>query len=184
MARVRKWVEWAGVVLVVANVAVIFWLHYGMADSFLGLGPVEEIAERFDHSYSTTDNPHQVWPGDPAFRPMLRLMDWYSRTPPDAKRVVYIVRLKAFASAKGPMMPNGQVAEWTAPTPIIVSYLPEGKPGTAQDFVDVGTAVDLHAWIQRARDDFHFIVVDVLFGVLSALIAVLLVVIRAEAIWG
>jgi hypothetical protein len=45
---------------------------------------------------------------------------------------------------------------------------------TREDYVFVGTIGDLHTWIQRDESDFDFLIRTILFGTLSACVAVFL----------
>lgn len=67
--------------------------------------------------------------------------------------------------------------EWTAPTtPIALLYKewPGHRFVGPEDVVFVGTIGDLHAWMQRDESDFDFLIRTILFGTLSACVAVFL----------
>ena len=81
------------------------------------------------------------------------------------------VRFVAVASAQN----EAAHSEWTAPTtPVVLLY--KDWPGHVppEDVVLVGTIGDLHTWIQRDESDFDFLIRTILFGALSACVAVFL----------
>ncbi len=158
------------------GVLLVIGLHFGLADAVLGLRPAIEVAETYDHSYDIAHLPRVVHPEDAAWKPMMRLIRWYSRKTVDYSRAQTIARFVALDSKD--LEVNGAVlAEWTAPsTPFVVLYgrLDDGRKYTMKDAVFVGTIGELHDWIQRARDDFHFWTNDAVLGALSAGVMVLL----------
>jgi len=82
-------------------------------------------------------------------------------------------RFVAVASAQN----EASHSEWTAPTtPVALLY--KEWPGHGfvppEDVVFVGTIGDLHTWIQRDESDFDFLIRTILFGTLSACVAVFL----------
>lgn len=165
----RRVLEIIAVVVSALSFIVIVALHFGLADRVLNLGPANTLANRFDISYGS-NGPYMVHPGDPAFTPTLWLIERYSKNRPDPQKVRTIARWVAIAAFKpAKPLPGDVDAEWTVPTtPIVVAYgYPDIRPVDKHDAVFVGDIQDLHDWIQRARDDFHFWTTDVIIALLA-----------------
>jgi hypothetical protein len=141
----------------------------GYWDRVRGLDLAEEVAERFEKSVGP-DDARPVRAGDAEFEPVLTLIRKYSATKlADDKTPQVIVRFQAKVYDAQRLDPSGALAQWTSPaTPIAVMYFdwpnvkfPENLVPSDQDAV-VGTLGNLHEWIARSREDFHFLVVDLL----------------------
>ena len=113
-------------------------------------------------------------PGDSAWPIVMRVIAKYSHAKLLAGREPRVfAQFVAVASARN----EAAHSEWTAPTtPVALLYKewPGHGPVPPEDFVIVGTIGDLHAWIQRDESDFDFFIRTILFGVLSACVAVFL----------
>jgi hypothetical protein len=72
-------------------------------------------------------------------------------------------------------LPNGAVAEWTAPsTPVVLVYGPGKVLTTGVDhIVVVGDIGNLSTWIAEYRDYWTFVLNDVLLGLLSVVTGLL-----------
>ncbi|HTZ68707.1 MAG TPA: hypothetical protein VMB83_14835 [Roseiarcus sp.] len=104
----------------------------------------------------------------------MRVITKYSHAQLPAGRKPWVfARFVAVASAQN----EAAHGEWTAPTtPVALLY--KEWPGHGfvppEDVVFVGTIGDLHTWIQKDEGDFDFLVRTILFGALSACVAVFL----------
>jgi hypothetical protein len=138
-----------------------------------GTNALADVAGHFDSSYSQ-DAGLPVRPGDKAWPIVMRVIAKYShvRLPTEREPLVF-GRFVAVASAQN----DAAHGEWTAPTtPVALLY--KEWPGHGfvppEDVVFVGTIGDLHTWIQRDESDFDFLTRTILFGALSACVAVFL----------
>jgi hypothetical protein len=96
----------------------------------------------------------------------------------DGKTPQVIVRFQAKVFDAQLLGQTGKLAQWTSPaTPVAVMYFnwpnvrfPNGTVPTDQ-FTIVGTLGNLHEWIARSHDDFHFWIVDLLLvGVVPVMV--------------
>jgi hypothetical protein len=133
------------------------------------LDEVETVAARFEQSYAR-DASHPVSVGDPAWKPLIKLIYKYSNADlPKDKEPQTVARLSATLSGEQ-KDPNGQlVSEWTAPsTRFMVLYRRwPGQTVPKEDWRVAGTIGDLRSWILRSKDDLRFLVKDVFFVLLS-----------------
>lgn len=166
MVRILKFAS--AIIIPLCVLTFVISMRAGIWDWWLGIDKVVKVAENFETSYAP-DACRPVRAGDPAWKPLLKLIDKYSiaNLPKDRKPKVF-ARSVAILSQKIDMGP-GVIAEWTAPsTPIVLIY--RDWPGRAvppQDYRIVGTLGDLRTWINRSRDDFRFFMQDILLAVLS-----------------
>ena len=113
-------------------------------------------------------------PGDRAWPAVMRVITRYSRAQLLTGREPRVfAQFVAIASAQN----EAAHGEWTAPTtPVALLY--KEWPGHGfvppEDVVFVGTIGDLRTWIQRDESDFDFLIRTILFGSLSACVAVFL----------
>jgi len=166
--RQKRWIDFVLSVLLPASILlVVLAEHYGVFESWRGLDLVEEVADRFSHSY-TPDASKPVYPEDAAWKPMIELIEKYSkvklRTDKEPKT---IARFQATLSTK-----EVDSFEWTSPsTPFVVLYRhwPENSgPGIPkEDYTVVGSIGDLQSWITQSKNDFHFLINDIVLGVIA-----------------
>jgi hypothetical protein len=162
----ERWVDLSLLALLpLASAAVVAAEHFGVFDRWTGLTAAEQVSARFDESYAP-DASRPVFRGDPAWKPMMRLIRTYSKAKLQAdKQPGEIARFQASLST------NSQGYEWTAPsTPIVVlyGYWPPGagRAPPRDDITIVGTIGQLHEWIDRSRNQFHFLVNDLLLALM------------------
>jgi hypothetical protein len=87
----------------------------------------------------------------------------------DSKTPQVIARLQAKVYDAQFLGADGKLAQWTSPaTPIVIFYydwpnvrFPGGTVPQDQGAI-VGTLGNLHEWIARSHEDFHFWIVDLL----------------------
>lgn len=166
--RVLSWI--------VAALAIGFAVanHTGIIDRVRGLNYATAVAAQYDLSYGP-NGPKPIYPGDPAWPIVMRLIREYSSAQlPTNRSPLVIARLRALASVVNTNVPG--LPQWTAPTtPIVVLYRPWPDPGASpigpKDYQVVGTIGDLHNWIARDSDDFRFWTSDVLLAALALLLA-------------
>jgi hypothetical protein len=151
--------------------AFIITDHYEAWDRVRGLNEVKIVAARMNVSYAEAKR--QYWPSDKEWIPTLALITRYTKAQlPQGKSPVMIARYKAVASAKIDITP-GSSAEWTAPTtPLVLLY--RDPPLSMDDAVIVGDIGDLSVWIDKSKSDFRFLIQNVLLGVFSIALAVLI----------
>ncbi len=142
--------------------------HSGWIDHWRGLDEVQQVADRFDLSYAP-DASRPVYPEDAEWKPTIALIRKYSKVKLRTdKQPQTIARFKATLSTNE--TPAG--FEWSSPsTPFGVLYRrwPQnsGVNIPLDDFAVVGTIGDLQNWIAQSRADFHFLINDVLLGILA-----------------
>lgn len=158
-------------IMPVLYLAFVVSEHYGFWDWVRGLDQVRVVAQRMNTSYA--DAKRQYRPGDPEFEPTLDLIEKYTKAELKRDRQpVLIARYKAVASA---VIDTGQgmTAEWTAPTtPVYLGYV--DNPAQTSDVVQVGDINDLFVWIDQSRNDFRFLIQNVLLAVFSLTLGVLI----------
>lgn len=143
----------------------------GFWDWWFGLNHVERAVASFEKSYSP-DASQWVKPGDPAWEPLMRLVNKYSIADlPKQRQPKMFARFTAVASSKLDIG-QGQIAEWTAPTtPIALLYREwPGQTVPVEEYRVIGSISDLRTWISQSRDDFRFMVQDVFLSALSILL--------------
>lgn len=170
--RFEKITDWA--TIFVASLSFVFVVvdHYHGWDRLRGINLMLETAKNFDLSY-TPGASSPIYPTDAHWKPTLVLIKKYSSIElPEDREPRVIARFQAVSSAQMSVGPSGQIVEWTAPsTPIAVLYKDwPGNPVPPQDFRIVGTISDLHSWIDQYRDDFTFLMHDLILGALSLLL--------------
>jgi hypothetical protein len=164
--RIKQWLEFALAVGLPAMTLLLVWAeHSGLIDHWRGLDRVQAVADNFSVSYDPNAcNP--VYPDNPAWKPLIEIIQRYSKSPLRRDRQPQTVaRFQATLSGKSDIG-NEHFSEWTAPsTPFVVLYRhwPEntGAEIPRDDFTVVGTIGDLQSWITQSKDDFHFLVNDV-----------------------
>ena len=169
--NVKQIARWTGVVVSAASVLFAILTYLGVWNEWRGDNLLTDVARSFDSSYSP-DAGRPVRPGDKAWPVVMRVIRKYSRAQlPAGKEARVFVRFVAVASAQN----EAAHGEWTAPTTPVALLFKEW-PGHVppEDVVLVGTIGDLHTWIQRDESDFDFLVRTILFGALSACVAVFL----------
>jgi len=165
-ARFLKFV--AAIIIPLIVLSFVISMRVGCWDRFFGLDKVEKVAENFESSYKPNVS-HTVRVGDPAWNPLMRLISKYSNVDlPKDREPRVLARFVAVLSGKTDLG-QGKIAEWTAPsTPIVVIYRDwPGQNVSTQDYRIVGTISDLRTWINRSKDDFRFIIQDILLAILS-----------------
>lgn len=146
----------------------------GIWDYFLGLNEVEKVASRFETSYAEGVD-RQIGPDEPAWKPILNLIDRYSgaKFPTDRKPRCF-VRHQAIWSNKIDLG-NGRIAEWTAPsTPIAIIFVEPLTPMKNEDVLIVGSIGDIRRWVDMRRADLRFVINDVMLGFTAVLFGFLL----------
>ena len=168
-----KLANWFALVFAVLTLALVIAEQLGALDWYLDLKPMQKVAASLSSSYAPAQR--IFTPADSEWRPTIRLIRKYTsvhlpeKTPPKA-----IARFRAVLSGKEDL-PQGGVAEWTAPsTPIVLIYGPGKALRVDVDHVVVvGDVGDLSTWIAEYRDYWKFMLNDVLLGVLSIATALL-----------
>ena len=148
--------------------AFIILEKWGYWDQLRGLDVCQQVADRFERSVGP-DDAVPVRVGDREFEPVVNMIRKYSSTKIPSNRELHVIaRLQAKVYDAQPIGDN-VLAQWTSPaTPIAVMYydwpnrrFPNGT--IPRDEVDiVGTLGNFHEWIARSREDFHFLIVDLL----------------------
>jgi hypothetical protein len=169
--NVKQIARWTGVVVSVGSVLFAFLTYLGVWNEWRGDNLLADVATRFDSSYSQ-DAGRPVRPGDKAWPVLMRVITRYSHAQFLAGREPRVfARFVAVASAQN----EAAHGEWTAPTtPVALLYKEWPGHVPPEDVVLVGTIGDLHTWIQRDESDFDFLIRTILFGALSACVAVFL----------
>jgi hypothetical protein len=145
--------------------------HYDVFDKLRGLDKVQTVASRMNTSYA--DVKRQYRPRDPEWTPTLALIRKYTKAEmPSNRDPVLLARYTAIVSAKAEIEP-GKFAEWTAPTtPLLIFY--SDPPSRFNDYVAVGEIGDLFSWIEKSKADFRFMIQNVLLGIFSITLGVLI----------
>jgi len=164
------------VATVIPPLAVLFFIvaeHAGWIDHWRGIDLVQQVADRFNLSYALGAS-RPVYPTDPEWNSTITLIRKHAKTKLRADKLPQtIARMRATLSTDEAFAET----EWTAPsTPIVVLYRQWPNPGnwpfTQDEFSVVGTIGDLQNWIDQSKADFHFLVDDVLLGVMTVLLSV------------
>jgi hypothetical protein len=153
----------------VLYLAFIIPEKYGWWDRWKGLDQVQQVAERFERSVGP-DDAVPVRVGDKEFEPTLALIKQYSANKLAEDKTPQVIargQAKVYDAQAG--TENGKLTQWTSPaTPIVVFYYdwPNVKfPNDAvpkDQYTIVGSLGNLHEWILRSHEDFHFWIVDLL----------------------
>ena len=151
----RNTIRWVGVAVSLVSVGFATLSYVGFWSYVRGDDLLEALASRLDTSYAQNVS-RQVRPGDPEWRPLIRVITRYTTAHLRADKLpVVFARGRAILSA-----PPYEGSEWTAPTtPIFLLYheLPFPSYRNEQrEIVRVGTLSDLHRWIRKDKDDFNF----------------------------
>lgn len=160
----------AAAVMPALYLAFVVTDHYEVWDRVRGLNDVKAVAARMSISYAEAKR--QYWPRDKEWEPTLALITRYTKFQlPQGRTPVMIARYKAVASAQIEI-PGGENAEWTAPTtPLVLLY---SDPPKNEDTVIVGDIGDLFVWIDKSKSDFRFLIQNVLLGIFSITLGVLI----------
>jgi hypothetical protein len=168
-----KLVKWGALGLSILTFALVVAERLGALDWCLDLKPMQEVAENLSSSYAPVQR--IFTPADSQWRPIIRLVQKYTSVPlPEKERPKAIARMPAVLSGKE-NLPQGGVAEWTAPsTPVVLVYGPGKVLTTGVDhIVVVGDIGNLSTWIAEYRDYWTFVLNDVLLGLLSVVTGLL-----------
>lgn len=167
----------------IAFIAAIALHSDALIDRLLGLGPAVILADRFDNSYGSRDKgPDLIQRGNPAWSPTIALFERYGKSHIDYTQVNYMLRSVAVASSEIPgQTGSAPIAQWTAPsTPIYVytgilvgNHFVGGKQSI------VGTIGEFHEWIQRRREDFRFLVTDIIIAGIALANSIILIFVRS-----
>jgi hypothetical protein len=165
----KRRIEFAvSVLLPLVGLFLVLAEHTGAIDWLLGLDKVEQVADRFDRSYSS-DASRRVYPEDAEWKPTIALIEKYSKIKWQAGRQPQtIARLQAKLSAQ-----DEDGYEWTSPsTPIVVLYrrwpTTLGLSIPKDDVEVIGSIGELHSWIDQSKSEYHFLIDDVLLVVIAA----------------
>jgi hypothetical protein len=168
--RAKRWIELARAALLpVIYLMAVLAEHSGKIDDWRGLDQAKLVVDNFHLSYAP-DASKPVYPSNPGWKPLIALIRKYSRVKLRTdKEPQTIARTQATLSAVGP----DQTSEWTAAsTPVVVFY--QHWPGNTgkilvhdEDFTTVGSIGDLQNWIVQSKSDFHFLLHDIILGVLA-----------------
>jgi hypothetical protein len=156
--------------------------HTGVFDRWRGLDQVEKVSDSFNHSYGAEPS-KPVYPGSPEWAPTLRLIVEYSKHKPRTDREpATIARMQATLS----IPEKNTELEWTSPsTPFVVLYRRwpgnAGKDFTADEYTIVGSIGDLQNWIAQSKAEFHFLINDIILGLMSVALGVWLVIHEATS---
>lgn len=168
----KRWLELSGAaVLPITCLLLVVAEHDGFIDHWRGLDRVRTVADNFSLSYAP-DASTPVYPSDAAWKPLIDLIQEYSKVKLRTdKQPQTIARFPATLSAQQELG-RGRLSEWTAPsTPSAVLYRhwPEntGKTIPREDYTIVGTIGDLQSWIAQSKADYHFLVHDIVWGILA-----------------
>jgi hypothetical protein len=170
--------------IVVLPLCIVFMAigeHARLFDRWRGLDQVENVSDSFNHSYGVEPS-KPVYPGTPEWAPTLRLIEEYSKHKLRTDREPStIARMKATQS----IQEQNTDLEWTSPsTPIVVLYRHwpgNSAAGIGPDYTIVGSIGDLQTWIAQSKAEFHFVVNDIILGLMSVALGVWLVIHEATS---
>jgi hypothetical protein len=164
----KRWLELSRVaVLPLIYLLLVIAEHNGLIDRWRGLDRVQAVADNFRLSYAP-DASKPVYPSDAAWKPLIDLIQRYSkvklRTDMQPQTVArFVATVSAHQEETG--------AEWTSPsTPFAVIYKHWPDPGTTfprEDYTIVGSIGDLQNWISQSKADCHFLIHDIVLGILA-----------------
>jgi hypothetical protein len=168
----KWWVDLVrAAVLPVILLLVVLAEHYGVIDRWRGLDLVEAVADNFSLSYAPNASA-PIYPEDAAWKPLIALIERYSSAKLRRdKQPQTVARMVASLSTQEPMG-SGRIAEWTSPsTPVVVFYRHwpnnTGQNIPPEDFTIVGTIGELQNWIVQSRNDFYFLLHDMVLGLIT-----------------
>lgn len=170
----KPWLEFGrAAVLPILYLLLVIAEHSGVIDHWRGLDRVQTVADNFSLSYAPNAS-SPVYPSDAAWRPLIALIQKYSKvTLRTDKQPQTVARFSATLSAQQELE-EGARTEWTSPsTPFAVLYRRWPDPGTTfprEDYTIVGTIGDLQSWIAKSKADCHFLIHDVVLGILALLL--------------
>ena len=167
----KLWLELGrAAVLPILYLFLVVAEHSGLIDHWRGLDRVQTVADNFTLSYAV-DACAPVYPGDDAWMPLIDLIQKYSKVKLRTdKHPQTVARFGATLSARQELG-AGTTAEWTSPsTPFAVLYSHWPDHGTTfppEDYTIVGSIGDLQNWIAKSRADCHFLIRDIVLGILT-----------------
>ena len=164
----KKWLDLAKASLPILAFALVLVERSGLIDRWCGLNYVEIAVENLSLSYAP-DASTPVYPTDPAWAPLMKLIRKYSRNKlREDKQPQTVARFPATLSTQE-QIAGQRISEWTSPsTPFAVLY--RKWPGNSlppEDYTVIGSIGELHEWISRQKSYFHFLVHDVVLCLLS-----------------
>ena len=169
-------IKFISAIVIPICVLVFLWsLRTEFWDKWFGIDEVEKVVKNFELSYSP-DASHPVRAGDPAWKPMMRLIHKYSAIELPKEREPKVIARSVAVFSQKLDIGAGKISEWTSPaTPVILLYKDwPGQSVPPQDYRVVGTIGDLRLWINQSRDDFRFIMQDVLLSALSITLGIMI----------
>jgi hypothetical protein len=165
----------AAAIMPAIYLAFVITDHYDVWDEVRGLNDVKVVAARMNTSYEEVQR--QYRPSDKEWKATVDLIKKYTKSQlPPGREPLVVMRYGAITSAKLDLG-YGKFAEWTAPTtPLALLYHEFPTPGSIkpEDIVIVGQIGDLFAWIDKSKTDFRFFVQNVLLGIFSLTLAILI----------
>jgi len=167
----KRWLELGRAALLpVLYLLLVIAEHSGLIDHWRGLDRVQTVEDRFNLSYAS-DASKPVYPGDAEWKPLIEIIKKYSKVKLRTdKEPQTVARFKATLSAQQEMG-LGNFTEWTSPsTPFAVMYKHWPDPGTTfppEDYTIVGSIGDLQNWIAKSKADCHFLIHDIVLGILA-----------------
>jgi len=166
----KRGIEILALIINIAAFIAAITLHSdALIDHLLGLGPAAALADRFDNSYGSRDQgPDLIQAGNPAWNPTIALFERYSKAHIDYAQVNYMLRSVAVASSEIPGPRGSAPIAPSTPIYVYIGWL-VGSHFVGGKQLIVGTIGEFHDWIQRRRDDFRFLVTDIIIaGIASA----------------
>ena len=167
----KRWLELIrAAVLPVIYMILVVAEHNGWIDHWRGLDRLQVVADNFSLSYAPGAST-PVYPSDAAWKPLIELVQKYSKNKIRAdKHPQTVARFESTLSTRQDIG-AGAHYEWTSPsTPFAVMYRHWPDPGTTfptEDYTIVGTIGDLQGWIAQSKADYHFLIHDVVLGILA-----------------
>jgi hypothetical protein len=166
----KVWLELAKAAIIpVAYLGLVMLERTGAIDQWRRIDVVQTVSNNFSLSY-TPEASTPAYPGDVSWEPLIELIRKYSNKPLRTdKQPQTVARFVATLSTKEPAG-----GEWTSPsTPIAVLYKHWPEPGSSfppDEYTIVGTIGDLQGWIAQSKSDFHFLLHDVVLGILALVV--------------
>jgi hypothetical protein len=167
----KRWLELSGAaVLPIICLLLVVAEHDGLIDHWRGLDRVKTVADNFSLSYAPGAST-PVYPSDAAWKPLVELIQKYSKVKLRTdKQPQTVARFESTLSTRQDVG-EGTHYEWTSPsTPFAVIYRHWPDPGTTfqrEDYTIVGSIGDLQNWIAQSKADYHFLVKDIVLGILA-----------------
>lgn len=167
----KRWLELGRIaVLPILYLLLVLAEHNGLIDHWRGLDRVQTVANNFSLSYAP-DASTPVYPSDAAWKPLLGLIQRYSAVKLRSDKQPQTVARFATTLSTRQEIGEGVRTEWTSPsTPFAVMYRHWPDPGTTfprEDYTIVGTIGALQNWIAQSKADCHFLVHDIVLGILA-----------------